>query len=98
MDGLIIDCFAGGGGASKGIEMALNRHVDIAVNHDPEAIRKMQLFQAETELSGVNRQREELEETIRSLREGKFKLLEEIFCVGLLISVIKCKGSFCERI
>ena len=37
--GLIIDCFAGGGGASKGIEMALNRPVDIAVNHDPEAIR-----------------------------------------------------------
>ena len=39
MDGLIIDCFAGGGGASKGIEMALNRPIDIAVNHDPEAIR-----------------------------------------------------------
>lgn len=37
--GLIIDCFAGGGGASVGIEMALGRHVDIAVNHDPEAIR-----------------------------------------------------------
>ena len=39
MDDLIIDCFAGGGGASKGIEMALNRDIDIAVNHDPEAIR-----------------------------------------------------------
>ena len=38
-DGLIIDCFAGGGGASKGIEMALGRHIDIAENHDPEAIR-----------------------------------------------------------
>lgn len=37
--GLIIDCFAGGGGASTGIEMALNRKVDIAINHDPEAIR-----------------------------------------------------------
>ena len=36
---LIIDCFAGGGGASVGIEMALGRPVDIAVNHDPEAIR-----------------------------------------------------------
>lgn len=35
---LIIDCFAGGGGASVGIEMALGRHVDIAVNHDPDAI------------------------------------------------------------
>ena len=36
--GLIIDCFAGGGGASVGIEMALGRQVDIAVNHDPDAI------------------------------------------------------------
>lgn len=35
---LIIDCFAGGGGASVGIEMALGRPVDIAINHDPDAI------------------------------------------------------------
>ena len=35
---LIIDNFAGGGGASKGIEMGLGRFVDIAVNHDPVAI------------------------------------------------------------
>lgn len=39
MSGLLIDCFAGGGGASKGIELALNRPIDIAINHDPEAIR-----------------------------------------------------------
>ena len=38
MKGLIIDCFAGGGGASVGIEMALGRSVDIAVNHNPQAI------------------------------------------------------------
>jgi DNA (cytosine-5)-methyltransferase 1 len=38
-DNIIIDCFAGGGGASVGIEMALGRQVDIAVNHDPQAIR-----------------------------------------------------------
>lgn len=37
-NGLVIDNFAGGGGASTGIEMALGRPVDIAVNHDPEAI------------------------------------------------------------
>ncbi len=37
-DNLIIDCFAGGGGASVGIEMALGRQIDIAVNHDPKAI------------------------------------------------------------
>jgi len=39
MRDLIIDCFAGGGGASVGIEMALGRSVDIAINHDPQAIR-----------------------------------------------------------
>lgn len=38
MEGMIIDCFAGGGGASVGIEMALGRQVDIAINHDPQAI------------------------------------------------------------
>lgn len=38
-DDVIVDCFAGGGGASVGIEKALGRDVDIAVNHDPEAIR-----------------------------------------------------------
>lgn len=38
MKDLIIDCFAGGGGASVGIEMALGRQVDIAINHDPAAI------------------------------------------------------------
>lgn len=36
--GLIVDNFAGGGGASTGIEMALRRPVDIAINHDPEAL------------------------------------------------------------
>ena len=35
---LIIDNFAGGGGASTGIEMAVGRSVDIAINHDPDAI------------------------------------------------------------
>lgn len=35
---LLVDNFAGGGGASTGIEMALGRPVDIAINHDPEAV------------------------------------------------------------
>lgn len=35
---IIVDNFAGGGGASTGIEMALGRPVDIAINHDPEAL------------------------------------------------------------
>lgn len=35
---IVIDLFAGGGGASTGIEEALGVPVDIAINHDPEAI------------------------------------------------------------
>lgn len=35
---LVVDNFAGGGGASTGIEMAIGRSVDIAINHDPDAI------------------------------------------------------------
>lgn len=35
---LVVDNFAGGGGASTGIEMAIGRSVDIAINHDPNAI------------------------------------------------------------
>ncbi len=38
MNGLVVDLFAGAGGASVGIEAALGRPVDIAVNHDPVAI------------------------------------------------------------
>lgn len=37
-DELLVDNFAGGGGASTGIELALGRPVDIAINHDPNAI------------------------------------------------------------
>lgn len=36
---LIVDSFAGGGGASTGIEMALGRPVDVAINHDPIALQ-----------------------------------------------------------
>ena len=35
---LFVDNFAGGGGVSTGIRMAIGRDVDIAVNHDPDAI------------------------------------------------------------
>lgn len=35
---LIVDNFAGGGGASTGIEMATGRSVDIAINHDENAV------------------------------------------------------------
>lgn len=36
--GLIVDLFAGGGGASTGLLRATGRHPDIAVNHNPSAI------------------------------------------------------------
>lgn len=35
---IIVDNFAGGGGASTGIELATGRQVAIAINHDPDAI------------------------------------------------------------
>jgi DNA (cytosine-5)-methyltransferase 1 len=35
---LVVDLFAGGGGASEGISRALGRHPDIAINHDPAAV------------------------------------------------------------
>lgn len=35
---IVVDNFAGGGGASTGIEAALGRPIDYAINHDPEAV------------------------------------------------------------
>lgn len=37
-DEIIVDLFAGGGGASLGIWQALGRHPDVAVNHSPDAV------------------------------------------------------------
>lgn len=48
-DELVVDLFAGGGGASTGIEQALGRNVDIAVNHDPEAVSLHQANHPQTE-------------------------------------------------
>jgi len=45
---LIIDNFAGGGGASTGIEMAIGRSVDVAINHDPNAIAMHKVNHPET--------------------------------------------------
>lgn len=46
---LIIDNFAGGGGASTGIEMGLGRHVDVAINHKLTAILMHQANHPQTE-------------------------------------------------
>lgn len=46
---IIVDNFAGGGGASTGIELAVGRSVDIAINHDPAAIAMHKANHPETE-------------------------------------------------
>jgi len=46
---ITVDNFAGGGGASTGIEMATGRSVDIAINHDPQAIRMHKMNHPSTE-------------------------------------------------
>lgn len=47
--GLIIDNFAGGGGASTGIEAGMGRKVDIAINHDRAAVAMHAANHPETE-------------------------------------------------
>jgi len=49
MPEIIVDNFAGGGGASTGIELATGRSVDIAINHDPAAIAMHRANHPETE-------------------------------------------------
>jgi DNA (cytosine-5)-methyltransferase 1 len=46
---LVVDNFAGGGGASTGIESAIGRPVDIAINHDPEAVAMHQANHPQTQ-------------------------------------------------
>lgn len=47
-DEIIADSFAGGGGASSGIELALGRSPDIAINHDAQAIAMHQANHPDT--------------------------------------------------
>jgi DNA (cytosine-5)-methyltransferase 1 len=46
---IIVDNFAGGGGASTGISVAIGRSVDIAINHDPAAIAMHKANHPDTE-------------------------------------------------
>ncbi|MCM3746552.1 DNA cytosine methyltransferase [Paenibacillus pasadenensis] len=48
MQEMVIDNFAGGGGASTGIEIAIGRSVDVAINHDPDAIAMHEANHPET--------------------------------------------------
>ena len=45
---IVVDNFAGGGGASTGMELGLKRKVDIAINHDPAAIDMHKVNHPET--------------------------------------------------
>lgn len=45
---IIVDNFAGGGGASIGLEQALGRPVDVAINHDPIALAMHQANHPQT--------------------------------------------------
>ncbi|GAB6497101.1 hypothetical protein bcgnr5390_11250 [Bacillus luti] len=46
---IIVDNFAGGGGASAGIEAATGLNVDIAINHDPDAVKMHKANHKDTE-------------------------------------------------
>lgn len=54
---IVVDNFAGGGGASTGIEIAIGRSVDIAINHDPAAIAMHRANHPTTEHYRVRRGR-----------------------------------------
>lgn len=49
LDEIIVDNFAGGGGASTGIELAIGHSVEIAINHDPDAIAMHKVNHPNTE-------------------------------------------------
>lgn len=49
LDEIIVDNFAGGGGASTGIELAIGHSVEIAINHDLDAIAMHKANHPETE-------------------------------------------------
>jgi len=51
---LFVDNFCGGGGVSTGIEQAIRRPVDIAVNHSEDAIR-MHRTNRQAEIKDVNK-------------------------------------------
>lgn len=65
---LIVDNFAGGGGASTGIERALGRSVDIAINHDPDAVRMHETNHPHTK---HHRYRHENATTARTIRRPR---------------------------
>lgn len=68
MQGMIVDNFAGGGGASTGIEMALGRSPDIAINHDLEALAMHAANHPDTEHLCENVWQVDIKETVAGSR------------------------------
>jgi DNA (cytosine-5)-methyltransferase 1 len=69
-DEAIIDGFAGGGGTSTGIEMALGRSPDIAINHDPEALAMHEVNHPYTDHIVTNIRKVRYEELLPGRRVG----------------------------
>jgi len=82
----IVDCFAGGGGASLGIELATGRKVTIAINHDPEAVAMHKVNHPETE------HYTEVDPVVLVKRNGHAKRL------SATAQVEKCGNSVCPPI
>lgn len=80
---MIIDAFAGGGGASVGIEMALGRQVDVAVNHDPDAI----LMHKTNHPSTVHLTEDIFKVDLKNIQEGGMLLL----CGQVLTALLTVK-------
>lgn len=70
-DELVIDFFAGGGGASTGIEMAIGRSPDFAINHNKEALAMHEANHPKT----------------KHLRESVFKVDIRAICRGLPVGL-----------
>ena len=76
---LIVDSFAGGGGTSTGIELATGRIVNIAINHDADAI----LMDRAARLDFLHEQLPEFEELFPLLSDFRFsgyRILGDLIC------------------
>lgn len=78
---LVIDSFAGGGGASLGIEQAVGRPVDIAINHDREAVAMHQANHPATRHQARRPERAATART-RAAIEGERDRVLELFIRG----------------
>jgi len=84
-DELIVDSFAGGGGASLGIAWALGRAPDIAINHDPSAIEMHAANHPSTEHVLEDVWRADLRKLVGGRKVGLLWLSPDCFAAGTLV-------------